>query len=572
MRAVDVMVHSSVDPEPFGRTLVEAMLAGVPVVATDAGAAADILDAGAAGTLVPPGDPMPWRRAVARVLGQPDALQGTTAICRPRVPGTTTRSRRWSAAISTGRACVAWCATMSMVAGTRPRGTAGRCLAGHRPSCCCWRSPLVGPSLGSLSRPLFMLGCAAAGWYAWQRSPGAHLQAVLFLFAFSPFVRRLVDLSAGYDPNGIMLAGPLLAIMAPAPRLIELIDGRRTPSRQIAPILVVGTSVAYAIALSMFQGDWLQAASGSLKWIAPLVYAAVLAEGVDRDEMMDAATSAFLVILPIIGLYGILQYVNPPEWDRYWMEMSTIMSAGQPKPFEVRTFSMMNGPASFATFTAAGLLLIGFLRRNWLSLLLTAPAIVAFLLSLYRTAWLSLAAGILFCIFFAVTRRRAAFALAFLFAAVVIVLATTPFASVIDNRLATLMQGSQDGSAQERLGEFVTLWARRDSMLFGAGFTTVDVGVAGSMSVDGMIISAWLTMGIVGGIVCLFGLIWAAVNAIRAAWRDLDAKAVVIGALACGALVQLPLADIASGELGFLFWTFATLALADRPRNRDQPR
>ncbi|MGH1591510.1 glycosyltransferase [Methylobacterium phyllosphaerae] len=56
MQAVDAVVHPSVDPEPFGRTLVEAMLAGVPVIATDAGASAEILDGGAAGTLVPPRD------------------------------------------------------------------------------------------------------------------------------------------------------------------------------------------------------------------------------------------------------------------------------------------------------------------------------------------------------------------------------------------------------------------------------------------------------------------------------------------------------------------------------------
>ena len=34
----------------------------------------------------------------------------------------------------------------------------------------------------------------------------------------------------------------------------------------------------------------------------------------------------------------------------------------------------------------------------------------------------------------------------------------------------------------------------------------------------------------------------------------------MLGALAVGALVQLPLAGIASGELGFLFWTFIALA------------
>jgi len=76
MKAVDVMVHPSIDPEPFGRTLVEAMLAGVPVIATNAGAAPDILEGGRAGTLVPPNDTAALGRAIAAVLERPEALRG----------------------------------------------------------------------------------------------------------------------------------------------------------------------------------------------------------------------------------------------------------------------------------------------------------------------------------------------------------------------------------------------------------------------------------------------------------------------------------------------------------------
>ncbi|MGY2046816.1 glycosyltransferase [Methylobacterium sp. JK268] len=68
MRAVDVVVHSSIVPEAFGRTLVEAMLAGVPVVATRTGAAVEVLDQGRSGTLVPPDDADALAAAVARVL------------------------------------------------------------------------------------------------------------------------------------------------------------------------------------------------------------------------------------------------------------------------------------------------------------------------------------------------------------------------------------------------------------------------------------------------------------------------------------------------------------------------
>ena len=42
MQACDAVIHPSVDPEPFGRTLIEAMLMRVPVIATDAGAPSEI--------------------------------------------------------------------------------------------------------------------------------------------------------------------------------------------------------------------------------------------------------------------------------------------------------------------------------------------------------------------------------------------------------------------------------------------------------------------------------------------------------------------------------------------------
>jgi glycosyltransferase involved in cell wall biosynthesis len=74
MRAVDAVIHPSIDPEPFGRTLVEAMLADVPVIATDTGAASDILEAGKAGTLVPPGDADALAAAISKVMSRPPEL------------------------------------------------------------------------------------------------------------------------------------------------------------------------------------------------------------------------------------------------------------------------------------------------------------------------------------------------------------------------------------------------------------------------------------------------------------------------------------------------------------------
>jgi glycosyltransferase involved in cell wall biosynthesis len=53
--AADVVAHCSVRPEPFGRTLVEAMLAGTPVVASAAGAPGEFIRDGRTGLLYAPG-------------------------------------------------------------------------------------------------------------------------------------------------------------------------------------------------------------------------------------------------------------------------------------------------------------------------------------------------------------------------------------------------------------------------------------------------------------------------------------------------------------------------------------
>ncbi len=416
----------------------------------------------------------------------------------------------------------------------------------------------VGASVGGLSRPAFVLACGFVGWYAWRQGPAAHLKAALLLFTFAPFVRRVVDLSIGYDQLGLMLIGPLLAILVPAVYLPRLLEQHDVPARWMWPLGIVAACVVYAGMLSTAQADWTNAASGPLKWLAPLLYAAVLMISADREEMIEAATSAFLIFLPVTGVYAIYQYVNPSDWDRYWMEMAPIPSIGLPIPYGVRVFSTMNAPAAFATFTATGLFLLGFSKRPWLALL-ALPAALGLLLSLYRTAWISLAVSILYCLLFFRTRRRAGMILIGIGVAILLAILLTPFGDLVADRLSTLGQGIQDGSAQERLGEFVTLWNMPDSSLFGSGFTITDVGAAGAMPIDGMVIACWLSMGIMVGGFCLAALVWAIGNALAVAWTERTRGAVLIGALALGALTQVPLANITSGENGFLFWTFAAL-------------
>jgi glycosyltransferase involved in cell wall biosynthesis len=68
--------------EQFGRVAVEAMAAGVPVVASDSGALRDVV--GGAGVLVPPGDAAALARALAEVLDDPERAAALSAAGRAR--------------------------------------------------------------------------------------------------------------------------------------------------------------------------------------------------------------------------------------------------------------------------------------------------------------------------------------------------------------------------------------------------------------------------------------------------------------------------------------------------------
>jgi len=66
--SVDVVAHCSTSPEPFGRVIVEAMLAGRPVIATRAGGAMEIVADNQTGLLVEPGDSHALAAAIQRLL------------------------------------------------------------------------------------------------------------------------------------------------------------------------------------------------------------------------------------------------------------------------------------------------------------------------------------------------------------------------------------------------------------------------------------------------------------------------------------------------------------------------
>ena len=78
MRLSDIVVHTSIEPEPFGRVVVEGMMARKPVVATRAGGVTEIIEDKVNGVLIPPRNSKVLARELASLLAHPDRA-GTLA-------------------------------------------------------------------------------------------------------------------------------------------------------------------------------------------------------------------------------------------------------------------------------------------------------------------------------------------------------------------------------------------------------------------------------------------------------------------------------------------------------------
>jgi glycosyltransferase involved in cell wall biosynthesis len=82
---LDVLVHASTIGEPFGQVVVEGMIAGKPVVATNGGGVPEIVQDGVTGWLAPMGESAPMAEAILRLLRDPECAARMGAAGRQRV-------------------------------------------------------------------------------------------------------------------------------------------------------------------------------------------------------------------------------------------------------------------------------------------------------------------------------------------------------------------------------------------------------------------------------------------------------------------------------------------------------
>ena len=82
MKAMDILVHASLEADPYPGVVLEAMLMGRPIIASNQGGPAEALDDGKTGFLCPPGDTETLAKKILELADKPDWREGIGAAAK----------------------------------------------------------------------------------------------------------------------------------------------------------------------------------------------------------------------------------------------------------------------------------------------------------------------------------------------------------------------------------------------------------------------------------------------------------------------------------------------------------
>jgi hypothetical protein len=419
----------------------------------------------------------------------------------------------------------------------------------------------------------YLAATLAVGALLYWHYPALYLGFAWWLWFLTPEVRRLVDYQQGWNPvNPIMLAPYLVTGLASFALLHHL------PKLQLSrfvPFGLVFLGLFYAYGVGAYRSGTLNATYDLLNWVVPVLFAFYLAVHWHAyPDHRRVIQRTFVWGVLVMGLYGLVQYFNPPAWDRYWMENAPMASIGYPEPFEVRVFSTSNSPGTFAYVMMAGLLLTlsggGLLR--W-------PAAVvgyaSFLLSLLRAAWGGWITGLLFMV-----AQRGRFRLRLTATVLVMGLISWPLlnfgpiAETVDERLQTVTELEEDASFNARL-EFYAEFAPTAFFnpvgggLGSTGFAT-KLGAAGGevsgfANFDSGLMNIPFVLGWPGALLYVAGLVWLLSYALRGGRSGSDPFAAASRGIVVAMLTQLVFVNALVGlSSGMVFWSFLGSSLAAR--------
>jgi hypothetical protein len=411
--------------------------------------------------------------------------------------------------------------------------------------------------------PLLTIGVGSI--LLWRSKP-LYVGMVFWLWFITPFLARMADYQGGWtETSPVEIAPYATAALCAIPLLASY---HKLATWKKLPYVCALAAILYGFVLGITYLPLFNVLRALVNWLIPVIFGLFIYEnGQLYLEFRRVISKAFLYSTLILGIYGIYQFFELPEWDRAWMLNVQLNSFGEIDPMKTRAFSTMNAPAIYAAVAACAVLLLLNLKGK-LRLLSAGAGFIGLILTLSRASWLTLVAGCLYLAVFLGMRERfrlmiaAACCLVFLLGA-----AQIPAVNeIIMHRVETFTQPKQDDSFTARVEGHEAAMRQISQEPWGEGIGSTDTlhNTEGDDDMigphDSTLLEFLYSLGWGGTLIYGVGLFLLGIQLLRAGRGDyfaLAGKAILIGLS-----VQALLNSIMLGVLGFMVWTFASMCLA----------
>ncbi len=406
----------------------------------------------------------------------------------------------------------------------------------------------------------FPLGTFSVGIFLYFKYPILYLGFNWWIWFLSPFVSRLVEYQ-----NSITDQGFRLIILSPY--LVTICTGisffRYLPKlykREGLPFLLAFSSLMYALLIGLVQGNSLiKVIQGILSWLPGIFLGFhILANWQEYPAYRENTQKVFYWGVLVMGIYGIVQYIVAPDWDKFWLTNAEDLQlcCGWPEPFMIRVWSTLNYPFTFGYAMMACLLLL-LSHQNTASVPAIISGFLSFLLSQVRGAWMGFSIGLIIFLFSLNSRLKFRLIVTiFIITAFLISLASSsPLFDVITSRILTLSSGQEDGSAMERQRIYTELFNSTIGEIVGKG-------MGGSIIIDAGILDILNTLGWFGlffygiGIYLLFYSLFSYAEARFDPFMNASRSIVI------SVFVTTPFNNSMMLLPGVFFWGFGGMVLA----------
>lgn len=408
---------------------------------------------------------------------------------------------------------------------------------------------------GKILNWVFPVGSFAVGILLYFQAPNLYVGFTWWMFFLTPLIRRLADYQSTYtEPSPILLAPYLVVLIS----FISLWQNLPKFYRQggLPYILSLG-GLCYGFLLGLIQRQSISVSISLLDWIVPILFSCYLfIHWQDYPLYRQTIKQVFTWGVLIMGIYGIMQYLFVPEWDKLWtINSGLITSTGQPTPLNLRIWSTLNSPGSFANMMKAGLLLL-FTNKSILRFPTAAVGYLAFLLSMVRAAWSGWLVGLISL----TVSLKSNLQIRLFITILAVFLCVTPlvvldsFSERINDRIETFSNLEADSSAQGRKEHYIK---QMDVILT----SPLGQGIGGKGN-DSAILDIFLSLGWFGSLLYLSGIIILAFSLFSNFPVSSDLFAYAARAIVLSSLFQMSLGPVMIEVNGMILWGFFGISMA----------